>query len=225
MKIILHGLRDKAGQGGAGLEPPPDVRGRNVQGVEGHQKDPAGLEHRLVGTVVRPDRPHPVPQAPAQNPDRRVKVRARPAGDDEQALAEDVFIVLPGLDLDKGVRAQDEKDPGLGIEPLELLQGQDGIGFAPGLDLNIARMAPGPSGAGQLEHPQSVPGRGDVPQVFVGRDVRRDEQDLVQAEPPSRVFGRTQMPEMDRVECPSQDADALSLHRRVHPALGRSSSL
>ena len=85
------------------------------------------------------------------------------------------------------------------MEALDPAQGPDGIGRPPGPDLERARDEAGPAPEGESDHRPSGRAAGAMSRPrLVGRDVGRNEQDPVQAEPASDRRGGLEMTAVNR---------------------------
>src|SRR4030067_586608 len=113
-------------------DPAADVGRGDVEGPDGNQEYPE------AGEEVFSDGTGPAAVAHLPRVFRRKclpgpgQVEPRPADDDEAAFLQHFPVRLPGLDLQEGIDSQDEKDPGVRIDGLEVVQCDDGVRLVPG---------------------------------------------------------------------------------------------
>ena len=125
----------------------------------------------------------------------------------ERRMFEQLPVVFPGGDLQKGVHSHDEIKGRAGTEfPPELFERFDGIGAARTPVFKVRSLEMRLPRKGQLQHVVAMV-KGDLPQVFlVRRTGRRHEQNPVEVEALPYFLGRSQMAEVDGIECASKDA-------------------
>jgi len=121
--IGVDGSGDEPVEGLAAAGPFPDRRRGDVQGADRQEEDLGPWREGPADAFAARERTDRVPELPAEDAPGAVELEARPPHHDELALLEDPFVFAPRPDVQEGVDAQDEKEPGVGREGPDLPQG------------------------------------------------------------------------------------------------------
>ncbi len=111
--ILRNRFRHKSLGTSAVPQSVPDVRRRNIQGLDRQQKYAEPGEERFFDILPSLDGVNPFGQPAAQHAWRGLKVETGPPRHDEQTSLEHSIDLVPRPDFEEGVDADDEKDAAL----------------------------------------------------------------------------------------------------------------
>src|SRR5262249_32963666 len=123
------------------------------------------------------------------------------------ALAQEIGVAMPGMDLAKRVEAENQADLEARVGVAQRVHGVDRVRRAGAFELAGFDLEMRCTADRELEHATAIIRCGDVVCVLVRRLGRQQQPDLFEAGAFAPLLGRAQVTEMDGIEAAAEEAD------------------
>src|SRR5512147_2322377 len=138
-----------------------------------------------------------------------------PGQDHKSAESEQILPLMPGLDVEKGIKAGNKEQERAWMGGTEISEGVNGVRCAAPRQFNIGKVEMRVPGNGELNHHPAFGCCRPLPFLLMRRDERGNEQNPVERQLLPDLLSGGKVTVMDGVERPSHDADSL-----LHPSSG-----
>ena len=132
---------------------------------------------------------------------------AAPVVNDEVDHRGEVLRSAPRVNYTPLIGAHEPEKAAIGVDSGHRLRGEPGIGGGLGLKLNFADVGPGLLCESKFEHVDALVVSSEGRSILMGRLTAWNKENLIEVEVLFCGTGNGEMPEMYRVECPTEESD------------------